>query len=127
MSMVKSDKNFYELTKHLLSNASELNLFGLLKDTSDNTYLHNIFRNYIINETTQTNSVYFLTHEVEEVDFPDTIAVKYYENPNLWWVICLFNNIINPFEELTSGDNLKILRPNYLYQLLREISTIGAL
>jgi hypothetical protein len=125
MAIKYSDYNFYEVTQHFLPNTSMLNLFTLLYDDINKQHLLNIFRNYIINEDAQNNLVYFLSHEVDGSEFPDSISYQYYGTPMLWWVIGLFNNITNPFEEFTEGDFLKILRPQYLYQLLREISIIG--
>jgi hypothetical protein len=125
MPVQQSDLNFYEITKHYLSNSSELNLFNILYDTDEREYSLNIFRNYVINDKVSGTLMYYLTHEVDDSDFPDTIATKYYNNPFLWWVVCLMNDVVNPFEELTLGRNLKILKFNYLYQLLSEVSMIG--
>lgn len=40
----------------------------------------------------------------------DLIAWKFYQDVNMWWVLCVYNNIANPFEDLTPGQ--KILIPN---------------
>ncbi|MFA5025022.1 MAG: hypothetical protein WC503_00745 [Candidatus Shapirobacteria bacterium] len=125
MPIEKSDKDFYTLTNHYLSNTSELNLFNILYDTESKEYFLNLFRNYIINEKANKNVLYFLNHDIDDTDFPDTISMKYYNSPYLWWVICLFNDILNPFEDLLPGNTLKILKPNFLYQLLAEINAIA--
>jgi len=39
---------------------------------------------------------------------PDLISNSIYKTPDLWWLICAANNIIDPFEELTSGKKIKI-------------------
>jgi len=126
MPIEKSTLDFYQLTNHYLSNTSELNLFNLLHDTETKEYFLNIFRNYIINDDAQKSILYYLNHDVDDSDFPDTISNKYYGTPFLWWVICLFNDIQNPFEDLLPGKSLKILKPQYLYQLLTEISMVSA-
>jgi hypothetical protein len=122
----KSELNFYEITKHFLNNSSQLNLFNILKDTSTKTYLLNIFRNYIINEKAENSVLYYINYDVEDSDFCDTISQKYYGTPYLWWVIALFNDILNPFEEFDAPASLKILKPVYLYQLLTEVALIGS-
>jgi hypothetical protein len=127
MSIEKSEKNFYELTQHYLSNSTELNLYPIMFDSSNNEYFLNIFRAYIVNEDAQNTVLYYLTHEVSDSDWLDTISNQYYGIPQLWWVIALMNNIQNPFEELCPGTNLKILRSEYLYQLLKEIGMIASL
>tara|TARA_R110001583_G_scaffold8932_5_gene42137 strand:- start:825 stop:1121 length:297 start_codon:yes stop_codon:yes gene_type:complete len=39
---------------------------------------------------------------------PDLISNSIYNTPDLWWLICAANNIIDPFEELISGKKIKI-------------------
>ena len=39
---------------------------------------------------------------------PDLISNSIYHTPDLWWLICAANNIIDPFEELISGKKIKI-------------------
>lgn len=126
MSVEKSDLKFYQLTQQYLVNTSELNLFNILKDTTTREYFLNIFRTYVINAQAQSSVLFYLTHEVDNAEFPDTISMKYYGTPHLWWVIGLFNDIKNPFEEFDTGSNLRILKPSYLYQLLQEIQLVGS-
>jgi hypothetical protein len=87
----------------------------------------NIFRSYSFNEDTQTNVSYFDTYEVGQEEYWDNIAYKYYGSPHLWWVIPAFNNIVNPFETLEPGTNLKILKESYIYILLRDLDTIAGM
>jgi hypothetical protein len=125
--MEKSNKNFYELTNHYLSNSSEINLYPIIFDNANNEYFLNIFRAYIINNNVQNNVLFYSTYEVSDSDWFDTISQKYYDTSYLWWLIPLMNNMVNPFEDLNPGDNLKILKPEYLYQLLNEILAVASL
>jgi hypothetical protein len=127
MSIEKSDKNFYELTKHYLSNSSDTNLYPIMFDSSNNEYFMNIFRAYIINNDVQNNVLFYSTYEVSDSDWFDTISNKYYETSYLWWLIPLMNNMHNPFEGLNPGDNLKILKRDYVYQLLKEVGMVASL
>jgi hypothetical protein len=113
MPIENSDISFYELTGHYVNNTSALKLFNLLKDTDTNTYFLNLFRNYTVNSDAETKMVYYMTHEVDSSD--------------LWWVIALFNGILNPFEELDQKQFLKILKPQFIYQLCSELDLIGSL
>ena len=38
----------------------------------------------------------------------DLLSYEAYGTVSYWWLICLANNITNPFEELTSGKQIKI-------------------
>ena len=127
MTIQKSTKNFYAVTGNYLNNTSELNLFNILTDTVTKEYFLNIFRNYVINDSASSNIVYYLTHEIDNAEYPDTISQMYYGTPFLWWVIGCFNGITNPFEEFDAGSNLKILKPDYIYQLMKEISLVGGM
>ena len=40
---------------------------------------------------------------VAEEGRPDIIAAKYYGNWSYWWVVMVFNDIMDPFEELLAG------------------------
>ena len=37
---------------------------------------------------------------------PDLISDLFYHTPEYWWLIMLFNNIIDPFEDFNVGDRL---------------------
>jgi len=126
MAIEKSKLNFYELTNHYLNNVSELNLFNILKDVDANEYFLNIFRNYIINSTADSSVVFYLKHDVDNSEFPDTVSQQYYKTPFLWWVIALFNDIHNPFEEFDNAEFFKILKPQYIYQLMAEIALVSS-
>lgn len=122
----KVESTFYEITGRRLNNISHLKLFNILEDV-DKTKLLNIWRSFTFNEDVIDNTPYYETYEVENEDWWDNIAYKFYDTPNLWWVIAMMNNIVNPFEELEIGSNIKILREQYLYQLLKEIRSIAEL
>lgn len=48
----------------------------------------------------------FEAYVVEEGDTYDYIALKKYNNPTFYWIICDFNRIIDPFKEPKVGDVL---------------------
>jgi hypothetical protein len=125
--MEKSTITFNQLTDHFLSNSSEINLFPIMYDQAKNEYFLNIFRCYVLNDAVQNNILFYLTHEVSDSDWLDTIATTYYGTPNLWWLVAMINNMMNPFEGLEPGTNLKILKSDYVYQILREMEMIASL
>lgn len=126
MTVTRIDKTFYEETGTRLSNVSYLKLFNLLKDT-DNTKYMNIWRSYELEAKITDETVFYMTYEVANDDWWDNISYFFYETPFLWWVIALMNEVQNPFEELEEGSNIKVLRDEYLYQLIKEIENIQEL
>jgi len=125
MAATKVTTDFYTLTDHRLSNVSFLKLFNILEES--NTKYMNFFRSYSINDNILNNTLYYFTYDVENEDWWDMISFKIYGSSNLWWVICMMNNIINPYEELSEGDQIKVLKESYLYMLLKEIESISEL
>lgn len=125
--MIESIGNdFYNETGIRLSSVSQLKLYNMLKEWDDTKFL-NIWRSYHINEESKNNISYFSHYKVEEEDWWENIANKYYGSPKLWWVIALFNDVNNPFEELEPGRIINILKQDYLYMLMKEIKNIGVL
>jgi len=122
----KSDKSFYELTDVRLANLSQLKLFSILNDTTTNEKIMNIFESYNIGDVVYNTSYYEL-YDVENDDWFEDISYKYYGTINLWWLIAMFNNVINPFEYLEPGLQIKILKPIHIYQVIKEIKNIGIL
>ena len=50
----------------------------------------------------------------------DKIAAKYYGDGRYWWVICLANNLLSPFDKnLTPGKVLRI--PNNINKILNKL------
>ena len=118
--------SFHTLTGHRLSNVSQLWLFNALED-SDKVRFLNLFRSYTLNDEIMSDTMYYFTHKAENDDWWDNISSQYYGTPHLWWVICLMNDITNPFEELKPGQEIKVMKDTHLYQLLKEIKDISEL
>ena len=123
----KVDSTYYDETGKRLDNTSFLNLFNILLDTDRSTKFLNIFKSYVINDDVTTDIVFYDSYEVEAPAYWDSISFDVYGTPQLWWILALMNDITNPFEELEAGENIKILRPDYLYVLMKDIDKIKEL
>ena len=122
----KIDKTFYEITGIRLNNVSLLKLFGVLEDIQNDEKIFNIFKSYELNSEMESN-VHYELHEVGHNEWWEYISYNYYGTPYLWWILPLINEVTNPFEWLEEGKFLKVLKPEYIYQLLKEIKTLGEL
>lgn len=118
-------KSFSELTGVEKSTFSFLRLFNTLLDNDRETKFLNIFRSYIINENSLRDISFFETYEVSNGEYWDNVSYNLYGSPFLWWVIALLNNISNPFEELEDGDQLNVLKDEYVYQLTDDLERIA--
>lgn len=123
--MEKTNKKFRKVTGLRLRNTSLLHQFNLLEDVEENEIVLNIWRSYGITDAIKNNESNVYMYDVEEEDWWDIISYKSYENENIWWIIALTNDVINPFEELSAGDRIKIIDGAFLYQILKEVKGIS--
>ena len=127
MAVEKVDETFYEATGTRLLNTSQLKLFNILRDTVDDEKFLNIFRAYSINSSILADTTFYTTYQVGHDEWWDNISYALYGTPRLWWVLALMNDVVNPFEELVEGTNIKVLRAEYLYTLFKELEGIADL
>lgn len=77
--------------------------------TSFPYYYHEEDDKYIYGTTAQLeDSIGYVEHIVGKFDSFDSLALKYYNNPTLYWVICDFNKIQDPYQELVMGQRIRI-------------------
>lgn len=58
-----------------------------------------------------TDFTWFTITDVE-AGMADLLAYRFYEDETLWWVICLFNGIIDPLADLYTGRRIRIPAQN---------------
>jgi len=123
---VRLAESFTDITGKDLANTSQLKLFNILED-EDGVKLQNIWRSYSLNPEVAEETYFFTLYNMNDDDWWDNISYAAYETPYLWWILCVMNNIQNPFEEVNPGQETNILRDNYLYQVIKEIEIISDL
>lgn len=126
MSVKRVEKTYYEETGKRLKNTSLLKLFNILREP-DGTKFMNVFKSYSLNDDILADASVYDTYEVSNNDWWENISHEIYDSVYLWWVIAMMNNVVNPFEELEAGENIKILRSKYLYALFTDIEQISDL
>jgi len=52
--------------------------------------------------------IYFMEKKYEGPKAPRDLAYLFYADQGWWWVICMYNTIIDPLEELIEGKILRI-------------------
>ena len=129
MASTKVAESFFELTGNTLQNTSMLKLFNILLDEDRETQFMNIFKTLRVNKDVKTDIYAFDTYEVEGENqaFWDNISFDLYGTPFLWWIVAIFNDVVNPFEELEPGGNLQVLKSDYLYTIFKDIDTLSEL
>jgi len=95
------------------------NIFKLYK-TEDNFYFYNLLQSIYLPENIDETTIYY---QQATTKMPWTvISYNAYKTTDLWWLICLANNIFNPIKFPEEGSLIKIIKPQYVTQILNEIS-----
>ena len=91
----------------------------------------NNYRTFVFPEDASDNVYRY--HVVSPVDTLYSISSTYYRTIELWWLVPLVNDAVNPFtflEDVLSGDfqlgpdknkSIKIIKDNYLPQIKRDM------
>lgn len=102
----------------LLSNFRYENFFNLYTD-EDGQYYYNLLRSVNIIPPSSDEIHDFYTARDKETWV--LISWKYYKTIDLWWLICVYNQIQNPTIFPTNGQLLKLLKPQYVSMVIKEM------
>ena len=96
------------------------NIFKVAK--SDKFFFYNIIKKITIPEELQSDIYYEL--RINSNKPWTTLSHDVYGTQDLWWLICLVNNIFNPIDNPELGAVYKIIRPDYVNPILAEIKRL---
>jgi hypothetical protein len=51
------------------------------------------------------------------------ISFKFYDTTKLWWLLCKFNDIKNPFSELEAGQIIRVPKQEIVNSILNILKT----
>jgi hypothetical protein len=96
------------------------NFFNIYADPKNNNEL---FYNVLvgINIVPANNEVVDEDYYIKPRDTWINISYNYYKTMDLWWLICVYNQIMNPLEMPEIGTRIKLLRTNYVGTVLNEL------
>lgn len=95
------------------------NIFRLYT-TPNNQYFYNILQSIQLDGEIDPKKVFYMT--VRETLPWSIISYNAYGNTDLWWLIALINNVDNPVKNPEVGKVLKIIRPEFIGQVVAEIN-----
>jgi len=94
------------------------NIFKLYKNES-NIYFYNLLQSIYLPENIDDTLVYY---QQISTRMPWTsISFNAYKTIDLWWLICLTNKVYNPVKFPENGTVIKIIKPQYVSNILDEI------
>ena len=102
-----------DLNKYVMEN-----LFPVHQD-NDGKYYYNIIRTVISPENLASDTFYM--YRIPAPTPLTNLSYRVYGRIELWWLICVVNNIDNPVELLSAGTELKIIRPAMIEEVLGKI------
>jgi len=89
--------------------------------TNDNQYFYNLLNNVCL--PVDISPSYFYVVKISRKTAWTVISYNEYKTMNLWWLICIVNNIQNPIDYPVPGTQLKIIYPQYVKTILDEINS----
>lgn len=87
-------------------------------DIQELDFLHNTLSSF---EMLHTKSYY--KADEHDIARPDMISYENYGTVKYWWIICLVNNITNPFTGVAVGDILVIPHLSDIYTFYKRYRT----
>lgn len=109
--------------KETLETTNLANIFNVYDEPS----LGSNFKTYNISRTLNfvgLDNIAETAYSIYEAKSNDTWALishKMYGTTRLWWIICKLNNIKDPTQDPETGQQLKILRSDYVKKVLVNI------
>jgi nucleoid-associated protein YgaU len=99
----------YNDCKQLADRLSEYNFANLFNvvQLGEKSYF-NISKTLTFDNIQDIPEQYYTLYELTESDTWTGISYTHYGTISLWWLICKFNGIVNPFIEITPGKVIMI-------------------
>ena len=84
-------------------------------------FFYNILKKIVIPDSIDS-SIYYMYRLNRSLPYT-AISYNHYKTIDLWWLICIVNNIRNPLALLPSGTTLKIINPSHIPSIIDSIKT----
>lgn len=102
-----------------VSSNSIIRVFGTM--TYNGVDAINIFKKIFASTESISDIKYYDEYIIQQTDRWDSIAYKFYETVELWWLIAAYNGIKDPFTSLVPGEKIKIIKPTFVPSILIEL------
>tara|TARA_R110000851_G_scaffold88525_3_gene193332 strand:- start:91 stop:453 length:363 start_codon:yes stop_codon:yes gene_type:complete len=96
------------------------NIFKVHK-TSDDYYYYNILKTVHVPEAISNSLCY--RYRVDRKMALTALSYKTYKTIQLWWLICIVNNIDDPTSFIKPGTVIKLVKPSFVSNIISEINS----
>lgn len=103
-----------------LSEEKYENIFSVYLD-ENNRYFYNLLQAVTLPDNLPGG--FFDEYIIVPNDTLPFISYKVYGTINLWWVVCIANNINDPTKPLEVGLKLKVPKPSIVRTIVQQIKT----
>ena len=97
------------------------NIFKIYNTGGKNFFYYNI--NKKISVPDSLDSRLFLNITLPQGIPLTTLSYNAYGTIDLWWLILIVNNITNPIKDLPTGKKIKLIKPQFIEQVLDTIES----
>ncbi len=111
---------FDEVYTPKLNKNSYANIFEVV-NKGENSYF-NLCKGVSFKNLDYLDSSLFSSYMIQENDSWTNISYKFFHTVELWWLICKFNEVKNPFKELTPGTIIRIPSDDIKDTILNSIN-----
>lgn len=90
-------------------------------DNNERLFFNLLKKIYLVDKTSDLDPKYFDTFVID-VDLPWVIlSYNIYNTLNLWWLLCLANNIQDATKNPELGSYIKVIKPQYVNLVVNTI------
>ena len=111
-----------ELNSVPLSKESMSNYFTVAVE-DDGGYRYVVTRTVYVSGSNVADSDLYNEYTVLNGDHWTLISYKFYDTIDLWWLICKFNEINNPYEIPVAGTMIKIPTNEFVQAVIGQLRT----
>ena len=98
-------------------------IFGVYKQPDSKHFYYNILQAIAFPKIVSSKT--FTTYYTNPSDLWTTISYRFYDRINLWWLICVTNKVMNPVVLPEPGLVLKIIKKQYIPDILDDIKALS--
>lgn len=71
-------------------------LYYTLDNNRSGQIIQDIFRRVVLSDEIRNQNVLYETYDIQDGDTPEILADKFYDDPGLYWIILITNEILDP-------------------------------
>lgn len=96
------------------------NIFKINQTEENKYYFYNIMRTVRLT-TDDLDDRYIFLFNVDRIMPYTTLSYNFYDTIDLWWLICVVNNIDNPVKFIEPGTTLRMIKKQHVSTIVAAI------